>query len=308
MSLDDDFLEREYNPRATIANFAALFAQWQARAQRARDSMPARLDLAYGAAAAEKLDYFPAATATATATAAAGAGAGAGAPLLVFIHGGYWRALDKADFSWIAPPYAAAGIAVAVLNYGLAPKTPLGEIVAQVRRAIAWIHAHAGELGADPARIFCSGHSAGGHLTAMLLATDWSAVSPALPRQPLAGALAISGLFDLEPLTRAEFLRQDLALDSSGARALSPAYLELKSPAPLLRAVGALESGEFHRQSALIAQRWPAVCGTPLLDVPGCNHLTVCDALASPGNPLFETVRSWSSAARTTHGRGPESR
>jgi arylformamidase len=282
---DNDFLEREYNPRATIPEFAALFAQWkvrgaQARAAQARGVQPARLDLAYGSAPAETLDYFP-----------AEARAGEASPLLVFIHGGYWRALDKADFSWVAPGYVAAGISVAVVNYGLAPKTPLGEIVAQVRRCLAWIHTRAQDLSVDPARIFCSGHSAGAHLTAMMLATDWTTVSPGLPRALLAGALTISGLFELEPLTRAEFLRHDLALDAAAARQLSPAYLPLKSAGPLLRAVGALESGEFHRQSELIGQHWPSVCMTAVLDVPDCNHLTVCDAFAAPGNMLFEALR-----------------
>jgi len=285
MTADNDFLEREYNPRATIPEFAAIFAQWKVRAAQARDTLPARLDLAYGSAPAEKLDYFPAA-----ASAAAGSAA-APSPVLVFIHGGYWRALDKADFSWVAPGYVTAGISVAVVNYGLAPKTPLGEIVAQLRRCLAWIHTHAQDLSVDPARIFCSGHSAGAHLTAMMLATDWTTVSPELPRALLAGALTISGLFDLEPLTRAEFLRHDLALDAAAARQLSPAYLPLKSATPLLRAVGALESGEFHRQSELIAQHWPSVCTTALLDVPDCNHLTVCDAFAAPGTMLFEALR-----------------
>jgi arylformamidase len=282
MNIDNEFLEREYNPRATIGNFAALFGGWKVRAEQARASSQPQIDLSFGAAPAEKLDFFAAHRSAAS---------GAGAPLLVFIHGGYWRALDKADFSWIAPPYAAAGISVAVLNYGLAPKTPLLEIVAQVRRAMAWLYLHAEELGLDRARIHCAGHSAGGHLTAMMLATDWPAVAPGLPGSVLAGAMAISGVFDLEPLTHAEFLRGDLGLDAAGARELSPAYLPLKSAAPLLRAVGALETAEFHRQSELIERRWPGVCLGKLLDVPDCNHLTVCEAFASPSNMLFEAMR-----------------
>jgi arylformamidase len=279
VSLENVFLEREYNPRATIPNVLALFSQWKARAGDAREACKPRIDLEYGDASAEKLDFF----------AAADAG-GAGSPVLVFIHGGYWRALDKADFSWVAPPYVAAGISVAVLNYGLAPKTPMPEIVEQIRRAIAWIYDHADELGADNGRIFCSGHSAGGHLTGMMLATDWSAVAPGLPSTPLAGALTISGVFDIEPLTRADFLRHDLGLDATGARALSPAYLELQSPVPLLRSVGALESAEFHRQQELIEAHWSSVCSKPLIDVPDCNHLSVCEAFATPGNMLFEAM------------------
>ena len=278
MNLDKDFLDREYNPRAQIPEFADFFVRWKQAAQKARESLPARLDLAYGGAAAETLDLFPAPS--------------AGAPLLIFIHGGYWRVLDKADFSWIAPPYVAAGISVAVLNYALVPKTPLPEIVNQVRRACAWLFGNAATLGIDQSRIFCSGHSAGGHLTGMMLATDWPAVSAALPKRLLAGALTVSGVFDLRPLTHAEFLRKDLGLDEAAARAMSPAFLNLHNDAPLWRAVGALESGEFHRQSELIAAHWPGAVKSGLMDVAGCNHLSVCDAMAMPGNILFETLRA----------------
>ena len=278
MNFDKAFLDREYNPRAQIADFADFFVRWKQEAQQARESLPAQLDLVYGAAAAEKLDFFPAAS--------------AGAPLLIFIHGGYWRVLDKADFSWIAPPYVAAGISVAVLNYGLAPKTPMPEIVNQVRRACAWLWGNAETLGIDRSRVFCSGHSAGGHLTGMMLATDWPALSAALPKRLLAGALTVSGVFDLQPLTHAEFLRKDLGLDEAAARAISPAFLNLHNEAPLWRALGALESAEFHRQSELIAAHWPSAAKTELLDVPGCNHFSVCDAMATPGNVLFETLRA----------------
>jgi arylformamidase len=281
VSPENDFLEREYNPRATIPNALAMFSQWKARAGEAREACKPRIDLAYGDSPAEKLDFFAAADAV-----------GAGSPVLVFIHGGYWRALDKADFSWVAPPYVAAGISVAVLNYGLAPRTPMAEIVEQIRRAIAWLHANADDLGVDNTRIFCSGHSAGGHLTGMMLATDWSEVAPGLPSTPLAGALTISGVFDVEPLTRAEFLRHDIGLDAEGARALSPAFLQLQSPVPLIRAVGALESVEFHRQQEMIKEQWPSVCKAAMLDVPGCNHLTVCEAFSTPGNMLFEAMRA----------------
>jgi arylformamidase len=274
---DKEFLDREYNPRVQIANFGDFFARWKAQALKTRESLEARLDLAYGTAPAETLDYFPAAQAS--------------APVLIFIHGGYWRALDKADFSWVAPAYVAAGISVAVLNYALAPRTPVPEIVRQVRRACAWLHGNAADLKCDPTRIYCSGHSAGGHLTAMMLATDWPALSASLPRRLLAGALTISGVFDLRPLTHAEFLRKDLGLDENAAREISPAFLPLHNDVPLLRAVGALESGEFHRQSELIAAHWPGACTTGLIDVAGCDHFSVCEALATPGSVLFERTR-----------------
>jgi arylformamidase len=211
---------------------------------------------------------------------------------LIFIHGGYWRALDKNDFSWIATAYVAAGFSVAVLNYGLAPATSLPEIAAQMRRACVWLHRNARELEIDPLRIVCSGHSAGGHLTAMMLATDWTQIAPDLPARLLAGAVAVSGLFDLAPVARAPFVRDDLQLDEALVRQLSPAFLPLHNDVPLLLAVGALETAEFQRQSQLIASHWPLACRDVLLELPGCNHYTACEALAAPGSALFQAVCS----------------
>jgi arylformamidase len=271
-----ELLDKEYNPRVQIPEFANYFLRWKTESQKARESLHAHLNVPYGVSAAESLDFFPASVRR--------------APLLIFIHGGYWRALDKADFSYVAPAYVAAGIAVAVLNYGLAPGTSISNIVGQIRRACRWAYNSWEIMDVDPRRIFCAGHSAGGHLTAMMMATNWPAIHHALPRRLLAGAFTVSGLFDLEPLTRAEFLRSDLALDATSARAISPCYLPLQNYAPLLRAVGALESREFHRQSELIAERWPVVCKSPLIDVLGCHHLSICDALAARGDVLFETM------------------
>jgi arylformamidase len=277
-SAEAAFLEREYNPRTTIANFAEFPSRWKAAAQVARDSTEAQLNLQYGASPAERLDFFPA--------------PGRERPLLIFLHGGYWRALDKDDFSWVAPEYVSAGISVAIVNYSLLPATPLAEIVRQVRRACVWLYQNARSLNVDAGRIVCSGHSAGGHLTAMMLATNWAELSTTLPRRLLAGALTISGLFDLEPLTRADFLRQDLGMDQRQTRELSPAFLPWHNEAPMLRAVGALESTEFHRQSSLMADTWPGACGHALIEVPECHHYSVCDALAARESVLYQAARS----------------
>jgi arylformamidase len=276
MSIDP--LDLEYNPRIGVADVAGIFARWQNNSHEARERLTCKLDLRYGPAPAETLDFFPA--------------SGPNRPLLIFVHGGYWRALDKKDFSSVAPAYVAAGFSVAVPNYGLAPATPLTEIVAQIRRACVWLYRNASGLDVDPLRIVCSGHSAGGHLTAMMLATEWPRLAADLPTRLLSGAVAVSGLFDLDPVARAPFLRDDLRLDASLVRQLSPALLPLHNDVPFLLAVGALETAEFHRQSQLIASHWPLSCRATLLDLPGCNHFTACEALATPGSALFESVCS----------------
>ena len=273
-----DPLDREYNPRVGVPDIAGLFARWQRDSSAARESLPSRLDLRYGPAAAETLDLFQA--------------PGSNRPLLIFIHGGYWRALDKNDFSWIAPAYVAAGFSVAALNYGLAPGTPLPGIVEQMRRACVWLHRNARDLEIDPLRIICSGHSAGAHLTAMMLATDWTQIAPELPTRLLAGAVAVSGLFDLAPVAKAPFVRDDLKLDDALVRQLSPTLLPLHNEVPFLLTVGALETAEFHHQSQLIAHHWPRACRGPLLNLPDCNHYTACEALATPDSPLFQAACS----------------
>lgn len=270
-----EFCEREYNARAAIADHPRIFARWTAQAAATRRLRACLIDLPYGDTAHEKLDLFPA--------------RGESAPVLVFIHGGYWRSLDKSDFSWIAPPFVSEGIAVALLNYGLAPRTPIEDMVRQVLRALAWLHLRADRYALDPERIFVCGHSAGGHLTAMSMAALWPVLDPQLPPDLVKGGVAISGLYDLEPLLHAPFVNGDLQLTPERVARLSPIHLPAATAAPLVTAVGALESSEFQRQNALIARHWPR---NVLRDVPmpGCNHLTVCDELAQPGSALFEAT------------------
>jgi len=270
-----EYCDREYNARASIPEHPRILASWAERGAATRRQRAGLLDLPYGESAAERLDLFPKPR--------------EGGPLLVYIHGGYWRSLDKSDFSWIAPPFVDHGVAVAVINYGLAPATSIEEIVRQTLRAMAWLYRKADDLGFDPQRMYVAGHSAGGHLTAMMLAALWSRYAADLPDDLVKGALAVSGVFDLEPLVHAPFVNVDLQLDLERASALSPARMLPATKAPMYTAVGGNESSEFKRQSALLAKRWRQ---NVVREVPmaGFNHLTVCEELANPASPLFDAA------------------
>ena len=266
------YYDRQYNARAMIPDHAQIFERWKKRSQEARTSLPCRLDIPYGATAAENLDIFPA--------------EGKSEALLVFIHGGYWRSLDKSDFSYLAPAFSRRGVTLALPNYGLCPKVGIEDIVKQNLLAIAWLWHYGARYGVNPGRLYVAGHSAGGHLTAMMLAARWNTYMPELPYNLLKGGLALSGVYNLEPLVHAPFVNQDLKLGRAQARRLSPATIPPATTAPLYTAVGGEESDEFKRQNALIARTWRyAFAGD--IPMPGCNHLTVLEQLADPDSALF---------------------
>ena len=273
---DAAFLSREYNNRELFPDHPRHFARWQESAARARSTMACHLDLAYGNAPGETLDLFPSRK-------------GDGS-VLVFIHGGYWRSLDKRDFSWLAPAWVDAGVSLAVVNYALCPAVTIERIVQQMLAACAWLYRNAERYGMDEERIFASGHSAGAQLAAMMLAALWPVLDRSLPGDLVKGALAVSGVYDLRPLTRVDWLSADLRLDEAGALKVSPAFLPPATRAPLYLAVGGLESSEFKRQNALLAQRWKAVLGGDI-GVPGRDHFTVIDALAEPTSALAAGAR-----------------
>ena len=267
------YYDRQYNARAMIPDHAKIFERWKTRSQEARAQLPCRLDIPYGTSPAEKLDIFPA--------------EGKSEALLVFIHGGYWRSLDKGDFSFLAPAFSRRGVTIALPNYALCPKVGIEDIVKQNLLAIAWLWHYGARYGVNPGRLYVAGHSAGGHLTAMMLAARWNAYMPALPYNLVKGGLAISGVYDLEPLVHAPFVNQDLKLDQAQARRLSPVAIPPATTSPLYTAVGGDESDEFKRQSALIASTWRyAFAGD--IPMPGRNHLTVVEELANPASALFQ--------------------
>ena len=261
--------DAQYNNRARIPEHPAILQAWADDSARARAALHGVLDVAYGADPSERLDIFPAARAN--------------APVLVFVHGGYWRALDKRDQSFVAPPFVEAGAMVVLPNYALCPAVSVEHIALQMVRALAWVHRHAAAYGGDPSRIVVAGHSAGGHLAAMLLACDWKSVATDLPADLVKAALSVSGVFDLEPLRHAPFLAPDLKLTAASARRLSPAWMPAPR-GPLVSLVGGDESPEFLRQNQLIAQAWGPQTVTACEAVPGKNHMNVLNELAEPSS------------------------
>ncbi len=277
---DPAWLEAQYNNRALVPDHGAVMARWAEASALVRAQSAAKLDVRYGDGPGQTLDIFPPAP-----TAAPQAG---GAPVLVFVHGGYWRSLDKSDFSFVAPVFNAAGALVVVPNYALCPAVTVETIALQMAQMLAWVWRHAAEHGGDPSRIAVAGHSAGGHLATMLLSCRWKDLGADLPAQPAAGALSISGLYDLEPLRHAPFIQADLKLTPAAVARLSPAFFPRPKGAKLYTVVGLDESAEFVRQNRLIRDVWGPSAVPVCETVPGRNHFTVVNDLADPQARLHE--------------------
>lgn len=274
---DQAALELQYDVGAHYAGmeeFRDRHAAARAAANaRARSERYAGLDIPYGSHEREKLDHFHGA---------------AGAPLLVYIHGGYWRARDRSDFSFLAPPWVARGVHLACLGYPLCPEVRLSRIVESCRRAFAFLARQAEALGFDAGRIHVAGHSAGGHLAAMMMATDWQALG--LPADLLKSGTAISGLYDLEPLALTK-INADVRLDRDEIALLSPIRLAPRHSGPLIVTYGGKETEEFGRQARDFAAAWRDK-GREVAEIasPGFYHFNVVDQLAQPGSALFDTV------------------
>ena len=256
--------EREYNNRARVPESAEIIAEWARDAAAFRESgVRAELHLAYGAGEREKLDLFLPPDAE-------------GAPTALFIHGGYWQALDRSFVSHCAGGLLGQGVAVAVPSYDLCPAVTLGEIAEQMRRAAAFLHRRRG------GRLLAAGHSAGGQLAALLLATDWPAFQPGLQAGLVGAALPVSGVFELGPL-KGTSIAKALNLTGQDIATLSPRLLPPPAFEALHVVVGGAESDEFIRQSRDFATHW----GGSFEALPGANHFTVLDPFTDAAHPLM---------------------
>jgi arylformamidase len=270
---DPEWLDLQYNNRERVAEHPEHFRRWAADSVEAMRGGGRELDVRYGGGSNEHLDIFHAKSRDR-------------APVLFFIHGGYWRSLDKRDHAFIAPRFTDAGACVVVPNYALCPAVTIPDIVMQMVKALAWTWTNIGKYGGDPARITVVGHSAGGQLGAMMLACAWPVYDPKLPEDLVKRALSISGLHDLEPLMHSPYLQETLQLTPQQVRKASPARVPAPARGTLHALCGELESDEYHRQNQAIRDAWGGR-RVPVCELlPGRNHFTALEALAEPGSRL----------------------
>ncbi len=272
--MTDEEVERGYNNRAAVPDYADWFARWAKTSAEVRSGLGAQVDVRYGPNPKQTMDIFvPAGKAHGT---------------FVFIHGGYWRALDKSEHGFVAPVFVDAGYAVAVVNYDLCPDVTIDTIVDECRHAVAWIGRDGAAHGLAPSRLVVGGHSAGGHLAAMLHVTDWNAIGVAPPA--IAGAVSISGVHDLTPMLQFSY-NADLRLTQADALRLSPIQYRPTTAAPVLVVAGAQETSEFLRQARLLWDAWPQHRprgARDLLVVPDRHHFSV---VADYGDPHSDLTR-----------------
>ena len=276
---DPAWLDLQYDNRRRVPAFAQHIERWRQRSAQARQRLACQLDISFLAGTSLALDIFPAARPN--------------APVLVFIHGGYWRTLDKADFSFVAEAFVAAGAMVVVPNYALCPTVTVDTIALQMAGAMAWVHRHAAQYGGHGGEPVVVGHSAGGHLAAMLLACDGQRFAPDLPARLTRRAVSISGLYDMAPIAATPSLQADLRLTPAVIARTSPARFAVPQQAQLHSVVGALESEEFRRHNRLIRECWGAAVVPVCEEIPGRDHFSVLDELVDPRAALHRRVANW---------------
>lgn len=261
-------LEAEYNNRARVPEHQQIFERWMRDAAAFRAGhRNSELGLKYGSSSRETIDLFWPATER-------------DAPVVLFIHGGYWRSLDPSIHSHFASGLNARGFGVAVAGYDLCPNVTVAKIIQQVQTAAVFLGRRIGR------KMVATGHSAGGHLTACLVATDWKKLAPDLPEDHVTSGLAISGLFDLSPLLHVS-MNQDIRLKPDEIENVSPLFWDVAPARSLDSWVGGIESSEFIRHSKEIADEWGKKgVTTHYVEVPGANHFTVLDPLTKPDSKI----------------------
>ncbi|MGR8947019.1 MAG: alpha/beta hydrolase [Gammaproteobacteria bacterium] len=270
-------IDAEYNVEFSVDDFSVYVDLYLNESARAREELECLLDVPFGPTLDETVDIFPATDPK--------------APILIFVHGGYWRMLSSKEFNLVAHAPVAAGYTVVVTNYSLCPKVSISEITRQSRAALAWLYSDRFPCNGDRKQIYVCGHSAGGHQTAMLLSTDWQG-EYGLPQDIIKGGLSISGLFDLQPL-HYSWLQPTLCLEHEIIRRESPLFNLPQSAPPLTLTVGGKEPSEFQRQSADYCEAWTdnGLTGEyrPLASK---NHFDILDGFLAPDSEIMSMVQN----------------
>jgi arylformamidase len=266
-------IDAQYNPSIYLADPSAPGKHYAARSAYARQMLRCVLDVPYGPTREETLDIFPVDKPN--------------APVFVFLHGGYWRALSSKDFSCVALGLQPLGITTLVVNYALCPRVTIDEITRQVRAAVAWTHHHIASYGGDASRMALGGHSAGAHLTAMCLQTRWQE-DYGLPQDPLAAAVLVSGIYDIAPL-RYSYLQPMIQLDEGVIRRNSPLHLTRACQTPIWINWGDQESSEFARQATSFHATWQGQGNqSELSALPGADHYCGIHGFEDSGSQLSQ--------------------
>ncbi len=275
LGMDAETLEREYNLAAKRGpDFPQVIEGWLARSAAHREASGAKVDVPYGESEREKLDLF--------------SGGDSNRPLLVYIHGGYWQRGDKNMYSFVTESFIQHGVTVAVLNYDLTPSVRMGKIPPQIRKAIAFLWRSASDLGYSRDKLFVMGHSAGGHLTALMMATDWPSVDGNMPVDLVKGGIPISGIFELEPLVHTS-INEGPQMDVAEAIEESPIFKPPTTDAPQLVAVGGAETAEFLRQSDAYCSKYRSPTrAMERYDVPDADHFDELNRLAEEDSVFFQ--------------------
>ncbi len=275
----DSALEAGYNVRLLVDDFDGLIQRWSQRSEQFRQQADATLDCQYGEGEKDRLDVFRCGKEN--------------APLFVFIHGGYWQRGDKSAYSYVAEPFVNSGVDVALIGYQLCPAASMTGIVNKISDALVWLWRNAEQLGICADRLNLSGHSAGGHITGMILATDWVLRDQGVPSDLIKSAIPISGLYQLEPI-RQTTIADALGLDDEESQALSPHFFKPATSAPILVTLGGGETPQFHWQTDQYQQRWQQYHAPMGYHAePDVDHFGVVEKLADPQSAMFKKTRAW---------------
>ena len=274
---DQEALDRQYNNRLNVPDFATYLDRWEELSRETEQMFFCIKDLPYGELPRERLDVYPSSFPNAT--------------TLVFIHGGYWHMFDKASFQFIAKAFQPYRITTVLINYPLAPANTIDQLVSSCRKAIVWLYENLPGFNGNPDAIFVAGHSAGGHLAVMLSETNWPQFNINLPIDLVKGTVAISGIFNLIPI-RLSYLNKVLNIDNEAVIRNSPVRVHHIKSSPLILAVGKEESQEFNDQSSeLYLYRKAEGCAVKLLQMPAQNHFSIIETLLDPDSALLLAMK-----------------